>query len=220
MYAVESLDYMPRTHPTRGVCLLQLGACLFAEADVSSNSSIERCIPVFRDAWKCTMLLPASRIEAAFRAAKCFALLDQPSHAAQVLKEAGDLMPDMEPRWTSRKNLQSWSALPCLALPAAACMMALKAGKSTADALLLLEKSRGRTQNSKLDFRTEVSLTTGDKESVELIRKFNQLRVRAEASTFDFESHKLTEELKTLAQQIRQRPGLEDFMVLQRRLTS
>ena len=192
-------------HPLQGEVLLQLGACLSLKD--RSEISLQSCIDIYLEAWKCESTLPARRITAASRAANFLLEDGQVMKAAQLLEDSIELMPSIDGRWTQRTDRQNSTAF-CLSIPANAAMVALKAGRNAEHALKLLEIGRARTLGSLLDLRTEVPVSD---DPDNLVRTFNLLRIKADATTSLSEESLLREKMRIILRDIRGRPGFETF---------
>ncbi|PPR06929.1 hypothetical protein CVT26_004117 [Gymnopilus dilepis] len=205
-FSEEASKLIRQGHSAQGSVLLQLGVCL--SAGDPSKIPWRRVVGVYTDAWQCASSLPVNRIFAASKAATILTANNCFTEAADLLERAVKLMPTIDSRWTKRTDLEGLTAA-SLALPADAAMVALKAGSSAETALSLLEMGRGRTLRSLLDLRTEVS-SSEDPDG--LIRSFNLLRMKADAARTPSVENEFRQQTAKLLMDIRQRPGLENFM--------
>jgi CHAT domain-containing protein/tetratricopeptide (TPR) repeat protein len=203
--AEEARKLIRDGHPSQGEILLQLGACLSLKD--RSEISLQSCVNIYLDAWKCESMLPAKRITAASRAAKFLLEDGQVTKAAQLLEDSIELMPSIDARWTQRTDRQDSTSF-CLSIPANAAMVALKAGRNAEHALKLLEIGRARTLGSLVDLRTEVPVSD---DPDNLVRAFNLLRIKADAATSLSEESSLREKMRMILGDIRGRPGFETF---------
>ena len=203
--AEEARKLVKEGHPNQGEVLLQLGACLSLKD--RSEISLQSCVNIYLEAWKCESMLPAKRITAASRAVKFLVEDGQVMKAAQLLEDSIEIMPSIDARWTQRTDRQDSTAF-CLSIPANAAMVALKAGRNAEHALKLLEIGRARTLGSLLNLRTEVPVSD-DPDG--LVRAFNLLRIKADAATSLSEESVLREKMRMILRDIRGRPGFENF---------
>jgi CHAT domain-containing protein/tetratricopeptide (TPR) repeat protein len=205
--AKEARKLIREGHPFQGEVLLQLGACLSLKD--RSEISLQSCINIYLEAWKCESMLPGKRITAASRAAKFLLEDGQVMKAAQLLEDSIELMPSIDARWTQRTDRHGQDSTAfCLSIPANAAMVALKAGRNAEHALKLLEIGRARTLGSLIDLRTEVPVSD---DPDNLVRAFNLLRIKADAATTLSEESLLREKMRMILRDIRGRPGFENF---------
>lgn len=176
LYAERALEAFPADHLARGMAFLDLGGRYLDRAHYyDSPDDLERSVFAFKEAWAYTYLMPSERVRAARGAAAV--LLLRPGGAMEaysLLEGAILLLPEVSPRSLAGDQLMS-SMYGIHGLAADAASAALEAGIAAAEAMKLLEMSRGIMAGIAIDCRSDLSdLSLTDRG---LFNEFNNLRV-------------------------------------------
>lgn len=176
LYAEEALTVFPQDHLGYGIASLDLAHRYQFRAEATGSASdMTKSVVAYKEAWGCSHLIPDQRVRAARGAADI--LISRPGGAMEaysLLKGAIGLLPELSPRSLGSDELMStMNGLHGLAADAASA--ALEAGMPAADALTLLELSRGIITGMAIDYRSDLSeLSETDRA---LFNRFNNLRV-------------------------------------------
>lgn len=226
LYAEEALTAFPEDHFGHGIASLDLGhRYQFRAAATDSASDLTKSVASFKEAWGCSHLMPDQRVRAARAAAEI--LISRPDGAMEaysLLKDAIGLLPEVSPRSLGGDELIStMSGLHGLAADAASA--ALEAGMPAAEALTLLELSRGIVTGIAIDYRSDLSeLSKTDKA---LFNRFNNLRVEIDTPLREWMAvhyrvptadairrrREAVDKMATLIAEIRELPAHEGFQL-------
>ncbi|PQE31107.1 CHAT domain-containing protein [Rutstroemia sp. NJR-2017a WRK4] len=150
----EAVDATPKDHPDYIIYLNNLGVRLSDR--YSRTGAIEEAIEFLQTALYLECGQPLHRIMSARRAATFLTSIKNWQRAAKVLEVAIDLLPKVTIRSNSRDDLQY--ALQSLSgIASFTASVFLKAGKSAAQALDVLEKGRGIIASLTIDLRSDES---------------------------------------------------------------
>lgn len=226
LYAEDALTVFPRGHFEHGVASLDLAHRYQFRAEATgSKSDLTKSVAAFKEAWGCSHLMPDQRVRAARGAADI--LISRPGCAMEaysLLKGAIGLLPEVSPRSLGGDELMStMSGLHGLAADAASA--ALEAGMPAADALTLLELSRGIITGIAIDYRSDLSeLSKTDRA---LFNRFNNLRVEIDTPLREWMAvhyrvpkadairrrREAVDKMAALIEEIRKLPGHEGFQL-------
>jgi CHAT domain len=158
----QALSIGPDDHPRIGECPQSLGLQYQFKSEITqSEIDLKNSVSFAIRALRHETTTPLTRLIAGLSAASRLAILSRWTEASAIFEESFRLLPAISPRTSSRQDLQE-----CLRrLPNSASVAAstfLKAGRSTTDALQVLEKGRGIISSYVIDSHSNVPFLEKD----------------------------------------------------------
>ncbi|KAL8696656.1 MAG: hypothetical protein Q9224_002686 [Gallowayella concinna] len=224
----EALNITPADHFAQASQLIYLGRWLEARSERTGSSEDRSfALDVFEEAWSCTNATPARRIRAARHAVAILAADSNWERSSVLLQGAVELLPFLSPLTLQHEDKQFVLASSG-GIASIAASTALNAGKDPYDALRLLEIGKSVITGLLLDMRSDVSDL--EMRHPDLAAHFISLRneldspidkmlpVIADNEIYSKESsvkrrRKAHETIDKLIEEIRHRPGFEDFLL-------
>lgn len=224
----RALETGRENHPYLVECLRLLGLCFLTRAEISgSPADVDECVDYSIQSLRLASGLPLTRMRTGVLAATCLAMLTKWTDSATVFEESFDLLPLIFPRTSDKQDLQHMLKRLAGAVPLAASVF-LKAGKSPAEALQILEKGRGIIDSLTIDSKFDVPKLKNQHKDLYAryinLREVVALPVEASVSgssgrdasvRYALESLRRSNaatDLDTVIQEIRQKPGFEAFL--------
>jgi tetratricopeptide (TPR) repeat protein len=220
--AIQSATYSVKTTPEDHIDLSgrlnNLGYCLSLSPQQNQWGQALEC---FQKSWKCVNGVPFHRVDAARQAVRLLKQRRQWSEAANISKEAIDLLPIMNNRSLDRQD-QQYVLSKFSGLISDACSLSLQIGDDAEEALKLLERGRGVIMSLLIEDRSDISQVRALHPVQAAL--YDRIRIELSRSTqetggFNAPDHKTRNRLALMAQfrecvdAIRQLPGFERFLL-------
>ncbi|KAI4173850.1 MAG: hypothetical protein LQ346_008328 [Caloplaca aetnensis] len=224
----EAVNITPADHLEQANHLIHLGRWLevrFKRTGLTEDRSF--ALSVYEEAWSCINARPAARFSAAWYAARMLVSESDWEKSSVLLQGAVELLPLLSPLTLQHEDKQFVLASSRSIAPLAA-SVALNAGKDAYDALKLLEIGRNVITGLLLDMRSDISdleITHPDL-AARIISLRDELdspidtmlpsisTERTHSKESDLKRrHEAHETLDKLIEEIRGRPGFEDFLL-------